>query len=573
MKAISTLSAENKLGDKSSLASHLAELGGQLSFRLGFGLFLLALLLRLVGIGWGLPNAMQFESLHPDEPVVLAYAQQIEPASFDFDPGFYNYGTLYLTSVRIVTKVVMGYSGTPADAAGQAQLKSSVYLAARLINVVFGAVAAWAVFTILARRTHWVGAAVGGGLMAVAPALLVHSRFATVDIFALGFWALALTYCDKLVTGDNTRPVRDAAIAGILIGLGAGTKYLGILLIIALLTAMLGVERANRIKATLAGIAATLIAFVLATPGSITNTAAFLRDFKFEMAHTATGHGFVFEATPIGFVQQMANVSTSIGGLAFLLGLLGVGVAVARKERWIVPALVATLLLYLVIGRAEVKFVRYCFPLIPLFALGLGSLAGRSHQAGDNRGRFVAGMTLFALAGLGGGGLITGVNWSLMMANRDPRNLAAEYLRQEPGKSVGLVSDPWFYTPTLYPTSAMGPMAGVKRFEDMAATSNPSVIRIIPPDPETRRDWDPALLAAKPDFIAISSFEMDDLNRVRVAKTASPAAMDAAVRMKVFMDMMEKSYKLDMVFGQGGPRDHDLMYIQPVIWIWKRSTS
>ena len=51
-------------------------------------IFLAALLIRVWGIDWGLPNENRHWSYHPDEPSLYVYSRQIEPAKFDFEPGF-----------------------------------------------------------------------------------------------------------------------------------------------------------------------------------------------------------------------------------------------------------------------------------------------------------------------------------------------------------------------------------------------------------------------------------------------------------------------------------------------------
>ena len=118
------------------------------------GLVVLAFLIRLLGVGWGLPNALHNQSYHPDELVIWSYAQQIEPSKLHFDPGFYNYGTLYLTLLRVASDVVSAYSGSEGWAAiGQ------MHLAGRLLSVLFGAGTVWFVFQMLRRRTHLFGAA------------------------------------------------------------------------------------------------------------------------------------------------------------------------------------------------------------------------------------------------------------------------------------------------------------------------------------------------------------------------------------------------------------------------------
>ena len=70
---------------------------------IALALFVAALVLRWVGIGWGLPNDIRNQSLHPDEPVIWMYAQQLDPGRGDFDPSFYQYPTLYLTALKVAS--------------------------------------------------------------------------------------------------------------------------------------------------------------------------------------------------------------------------------------------------------------------------------------------------------------------------------------------------------------------------------------------------------------------------------------------------------------------------------------
>src|ERR1700690_1378747 len=77
------------------------------------GLFLAALLLRLVGIGWGLPNDLHNQTYHPDELVNFGVSQQLDIAHGNLTPRFYNYGTAYFIAENIADKVVDAYGGAP----------------------------------------------------------------------------------------------------------------------------------------------------------------------------------------------------------------------------------------------------------------------------------------------------------------------------------------------------------------------------------------------------------------------------------------------------------------------------
>src|SRR5437763_667705 len=70
---------------------------------IGVAIFALSLGLRLIGITWGLPNALHYDSYHPDEPINWAASQRIDPAHLQFVPGFYNYGTFFLTASKIAS--------------------------------------------------------------------------------------------------------------------------------------------------------------------------------------------------------------------------------------------------------------------------------------------------------------------------------------------------------------------------------------------------------------------------------------------------------------------------------------
>jgi hypothetical protein len=159
------------------------------------------------------------------------------------------------------------------------------------------------------------------------------------------------------------------------------------------------------------------------------------------------------------------------------------------------------------------------------------------------------------------------------MRNPDPRQEAADFLRREgKGAEVGLVSDPWFYTPTLYPmVAAPRAVPLTQRLAAMQAVTDPRIVQDLPPEPAQRKNWDITLLdKIRPRFVVYSSFEWNDVARIRAAKV-DPGNADAEWnRAAAFMERLRADYEPAILYGYGGPTAHDLMYVQPTVWIWRR---
>lgn len=559
-------SAEGSLPRKSLLA-------------IGLGVLVIAFLIRLWGVGWGLPNDIRNQSLHPDELVVWTYAQQIQPARGDFTPGFYNYGTLYLTLTRVVTDVASAYGAGPVGES-ESDMWAAVgryHLWGRVLNCLFGALTAWLVWKLLLLRTNWVGALFGASAAAIAPALVVHSRFQTVDMLATLLVVASFYWAFRLNADDPPKlALKAAAWSGVFAGLSAGTKYSGILALVVLFAVALSLKGPLRFKAMLVGGATSLLAFVMATPGSVLEHRKFLEGVLWEMQHVATGHGIVFAQTAPGWIYHLGNLAIGYGVLLTVLGVLGLAHALRRKEVALIGVLVFALLTYVLIARAEVKFVRYTFPIIPALAVGLGWLMGRAHAQQGGKAKWLIATGMLAVGGLGGGGLATALTWSSWMAGEDPRDQAARYLMHpERGiNSVGLVKDPWFWSVSVVPdANLLRAVPFEVRHERMLAAESPSVKRFVPANPGARIDFDLRLLTElNPDAVALTSFEVNDVERLMRATNLSQEERNIAEQARKFLDLLHEHYEVKptALFGMGGPSVHDLMYIRPEVWIWTR---
>lgn len=560
---------------------------------LPWALVLFALGFRLMGIGWGLPTADRYHSLHPDEEVILRYSQQINPAGLDFDPGFYNYGTLYLTLLKVTSDVVTAYGGgpDPRQPASVAAYVARLHMGGRVLSAVAGAAMVLFVFWICRRWLDFWPSISGAAVVAAAPGLVVHSRFQTVDVVAAFFLVVSAHFSLRLIPDANreeAHPARLALLSGFFAGLSAGVKYTGVFVMLCLFAAVFYRPRPERLRLIVTGGAAALIAFVLTTPGILTNTGKFLEDFRYEMAHTSTGHGLIFTNTLPGYLFHLENLTVAMGPILAAMGLVGLLGGVWKRQPWAVALGLFFLAYFVLIGRAEVKFLRYVFPLIPVLAVGFAYAMQAAHRRGGVA-RLGVVIGIFGLFGVDpGGGLRSAATMTGWMAGEDPRDIAGKRLRDlaaERPIRVGLASDPWFYTATLYPeVGAMRPFYSSalrarnpeyrQPLDFMTAARRPEVVLYLPPLIDDRYSWDVRLLEElAPDYVVISSFEAADPARLANATNLTGPEKLQVDRAKAFRDRLTQDYEVAYRDGGGGPAIHDMHYIRPEIWTWVRKTT
>ena len=306
-----------------------------------------AFLLRMFGLTWGLPNELRNFSLHPDEQVNLLYARQINPFQFDFAPGNYSYGTLYLTILRLGSDFVLALIGG-VDPAGNISpgAMGQIHLFGRFLNCIFGAGVVGLTFGISRRVLSMPGAYISAAIVSVAPALLIHSRFQTVDMLATMLAVATVYACIRLIEPEAPA-MKWAVLAGLFAGMSAGTKYVGIVALVALVPAVLAIKRPSLVL--VAGLVA-IASFVVTTPGCIVDTDNFVKGFLFELNHSKDGHGVVFMGTPPAWFYHINNLSLGSSILTVILGLSGLVAALAKKSTWAMILCSFFLIYYLAIN-------------------------------------------------------------------------------------------------------------------------------------------------------------------------------------------------------------------------------
>ena len=346
--------------------------------------------LRLVHVGWGLPDYF-----FPDESVFFRPATQIA-ATGELHTGFTTYPPLsvnVLAATYAVTARVRGVRADQLSVSDRVVLGRLAMVAAAVATV--GAVAA-------------LGSAVAGptaGLvaaffMAVLPVHVVQSRIISTDVLLTLLVVLALHATLRL----QARPSLGRALAcGLAVGLAAGTKYPGALVATAPATLCVhGLILAFRrrdpagarrwIALAAASAAAAVGGFTLAYPywpadlDVLGERLAFLRFVAHEVGND-TGR-----LSPVGGIlgtplvyQLLILFPAALGVALYPLAMIGV-VRLAWRASVREGALLAFAAAhFLFFATAQSVFPRYWLPLMPVLVIAaaalLAALAARGGTA------------------------------------------------------------------------------------------------------------------------------------------------------------------------------------------------
>jgi hypothetical protein len=217
-------------------------------------LFVLALVVRIVGIGWGLPSPVRWNSYHPDELQTVASVLSLDFFSGDFNPNFFNYPSvyLYLSYLAHTLAAGLGWTQPISNANAMWVLPHDIILCARVVSALLGALTVPFVFLAAREIAGFRVALLAATLMALAPGHVQHSHFATVDVPATFFvaWSLWLAtrairppheYSYDATTLETAQRKRRRALlwSAFAAGLAAATKYNAVLVLAAPLTTWL----------------------------------------------------------------------------------------------------------------------------------------------------------------------------------------------------------------------------------------------------------------------------------------------------------------------------------------------
>ena len=423
------------------------------------GILLLAAVVRVWGIGYGLPCSY----CRPDEDRLLAVALQLGRG--DLDPGYYIWPGLPFYLSRLVLEASAPLR--PALSQGSAWRlyladPAFVHLVFRYVFCVFGVATVFLLYR-LGRRLFSPGV---GLLSAFFLALsFLHardSRFAMLDIpltlLAVGFF---LPAAGILLRGRN----RDYLVAGLLLGLAGAVKYYGAVLAVPLVTAHFSRPGDRRGSCLATALAVAAGVFFLSSPYTLLSAGSALRDIRSEIfaGQFVTGFHLLPEiTTPRGWLYHpLFSLRWGLGLPLELIALPGAGylgwraLRGARAERLLISFIIA---FGLVLAFQRSCFIRYATVLLPVLGLAAAVLLGRLLPPCLKRGWLLAG--LGALLMLEPAVRIVRLN--LLLSRADTRVSAGSWMVENiPPSSLLIFPQPLLWTRPdghyLYPNRAVLP--------------------------------------------------------------------------------------------------------------------
>ena len=509
-------------------------------------LFALALVVRCVGLSWGLPHATRWGSYHPDESVGQIVGAVDSVLRGDFNPHFFNYPSLciYATAAFTFVLQIAGFSTNAASPDYPWPLVRDIILAGRLFSVLCGAgtaVCAWGMAREVGLRR---GAILSGALLALCPGLVQHSHFATVDVPATFFVAACLWATMRAF--NNPTQLKPWIWAAILAGLATGTKYNAGLVVLAPLVALF-VARRGEHKPAKGLFAATLglvaLAFLITTPFALLSPREFWGDpnsptqmgLGFELlVHPRIGSGEIFEGTGLGWVYHLTfNLPFALTWPLLIAGIAGVWLA--RKDRRHLPLIAFALVYFLVIGASNVRFMRYTFFLVPPLLLWASLFVSRLKKPQIWAGA----LSVFALWGT--------KDVLVPLVSVDPRDQAAAYIKTT-GAAPVLITKPWFYTPPFQPQNFNVPVAGVKIVGFDTSKIDPKADTLIVSEFEVREGLRLRPQGAEFDFL-------NEINRAYDGNDSRRAEKEFGARRE---SLLSRNFE-----------PHDYLYTHPRTWVYR----
>jgi 4-amino-4-deoxy-L-arabinose transferase-like glycosyltransferase len=530
-----------------------------------------ALALRLAGIWWGLPNSQHYFSYHPDEIFVLLPSFGF--AQGDWNPHFFNYGTLYLYLVGIPAVIF----GIVPDPLRFPQGLAPLYLTGRIVTALLGTASVPLLYLALRRENRslaW-GSAL---LLTICPLHVINSHYATVDVPATFFLVVAFLFA---LRGAERATLKNAILTGLFFGLAAAAKYnAGIFLLPALLAPALNSvgqelacpERSRRTscphrngrKASISwwlGLpAGALVAFLVCNPWI--GTPEFRQGFLFEWRHAQAGGTFAFVGTGSGWSYHLVHgLPVALGYPLLAAVILGVILAFRSKSPAVRLSLLWVILYFFVIGFGKERFIRYLVPMTPFLCVlavwGICSLLRLAKRPATENSAVLLGIAVLLLTGL------YSLGQSAALLGIDGRDLAwlqtdSDIIEKYHVKNIGLATTPWFHDPPVSPYNA-GAFSRPMFDEWNRSARRPVVVA----------DWDARKLrSARPDVFFLSDLESQDLLRLHDPKATE------------FVEALSHLYAESWSFhgapaaaswALGPPRSWappDWLYPQPIITVY-----
>jgi hypothetical protein len=407
----------------------------------------MALFLRTLGLNWGLPNAHHVTSYNCDEYTLLTSLQALNPAKLKFnpvsekDPMALATGTFHLYTYAAALKTLSFtgwikivpdknfYYDHPAE-------WGRFFLAGRLMSVVYGLLTVWLIYLLAGGMYGHTAALLAAFFTAVAPALVMHSRYMTTNMPGLFWVVLAFYFLKELMDGGRTKHY---LLAGMAAGFAMATRYSAAPLLPMMCVAHYLAPGKGGHRKLAAGIAAAALFFLLGEPYALLDYKDFLNGL---MAVKGTAAGGAAAGFLPGLRAFFAQLYEALGPLFILFSAGGIAAALLRRRKDDVLLLFWVLPLLLIFARAGGAATGgRMLPALPfMLLLGAAAIAPLVRARNSHAALAASVAAVYALYYL--------ACFRLILAP-DLRDEASLWMEAglKPGTSVGLLREPSWFSP------------------------------------------------------------------------------------------------------------------------------
>jgi 4-amino-4-deoxy-L-arabinose transferase-like glycosyltransferase len=401
------------------------------------GILLLALLLRLWGIEYGLPFAYQID----EERLYVRNAVGMLSAG-SLDPNYFHNPPLYSYLIEALFAVTHG--GAEAQRLiGDVPDRGSLYLSARILTALIGTLAVWLIYVVgrrfIDRRTGLLAAL----LMAVAFLPVFYSHVALDNVPAMAAACAALIGVAGVLHRGMTR---DYLLAGVALGVAAATKYIDGIVLLPLVTATVLAPTSGpatrRSRGLAIAVGAAVVAFVVCNPMSVIEPTRFLRGIDAQ-GNVVDLHKFGQDPDG-GLPYYLWTFTWGLGWVPAIAALIGAGLLWREDRRTALVLLPVLPLFLLYMGLQSRYFGRWMLPAFPIVCL-LAAYAGARlvDLAARRRVALRPALTAVAAIALAGQGFVYAVHNDRVLSRPQTQNIARAWMLEHIPEDAQVVVEPF----------------------------------------------------------------------------------------------------------------------------------
>ena len=319
----------------------------------------LAALVRVVPLGVSQPRFHHLDewdfALSAERMVATG---DLNPHRFHH-PGFYRYA---IALAYPVTNLVLG----PFLSAGSQGWVP--YITGRLLSAAAGVVGVWLAWKLALRLMGLAGAAAAAGVLALMPLHVQFAHIAKPDT-TMAMWVALTLLLSWRIAEKPTR--RLYVLAGLCIGLAAGSKYNGLMACVAVFAAHMVAPGDRPWYRRLVGadlwLAAlcSVVGFLVTSPFHVLDYGSMLEEFHTGYAFVVTGDPAEAAERPPALAVFARDAVLWIGAVPVLLAAAG-AVVLARREWRALLVVAAPVVAYMVaVSTLALPQIHYLMPVVP----------------------------------------------------------------------------------------------------------------------------------------------------------------------------------------------------------------